>query len=60
VSGATGVVLVNEVVDELLTGWIALDEFAEETMGLVDDSEATLELRLLLSVGAGEETDELE
>jgi hypothetical protein len=29
-------------------------------MGLVDDSEATLELRLLLSVGAGEETDELD
>jgi hypothetical protein len=50
VSGATGVVLVDEVVDELLLDEIMLDEFVT--------GEATLELRLLVIVGAGEEIDE--
>ena len=47
--------LVDEVVND-----IALDEFAEEIVRFVDDSEATLELELLVSMGAGEETNELD
>jgi hypothetical protein len=50
VSGATGVVLVDEVVDEMLLDEIMLEEFVT--------NEATLELKLLVTVGVGEKIDE--
>jgi hypothetical protein len=60
--GATGVVLTNEVIDELLVRESVLDEFAEKTVELVDEFVAggdTLELKLLLGGGVGEMVDEM-